>query len=243
MTDITIRSQQDLAPATQAADIMTVIARAAADPSMDVAKMQALLDMQERLMKRQAEVEFKAAKARIQPGLPTINKAGRIEVQGQIRSRFARYEDIHSALKPLLAGEGFTQSFNTEDVSGKVRISLTVSHHLGHSETVSLLLPVDTQGAKSPLQGVGSTYTFGKRYLVINYWDIKTTDDPMDDDGAAYAPITDEQASKLVDMLVHLNADQQKFCAVMGVSDISKIPVSEFPRAMELLRRKAGRRS
>ena len=115
MTDTEIAVREDALPATLAAStILSVIAKAAADPNVDVAKMQQLLDMQERLMARQAEAEFNEAMARLQPRLPRIQKKGDVKYPVNKNAPdgpqkhafwFARIEDIDDAIRPLLNEE------------------------------------------------------------------------------------------------------------------------------------------
>src|SRR5437867_6950109 len=82
-----LRSRPELSPAAQMFESLAI---AVADPRTDVEKMKALLDVQERLLKKQAEDAFNAAMSKLQPKLPQIDKNGAIVVRGQIRSRYAR---------------------------------------------------------------------------------------------------------------------------------------------------------
>ena len=62
------RSQQD----SPGDAVLTVIARAASDPTVDVEKMRSLLDLQERIMDRQAETAFNASMQAAQSELKQI---------------------------------------------------------------------------------------------------------------------------------------------------------------------------
>ena len=79
MTNTDIAVREDALPATLAAStVLEVIAKAAADPSTDVAKMSALIDMHERLMGMQAKNAYNEAMARLRPDLPRIKKSGEV---------------------------------------------------------------------------------------------------------------------------------------------------------------------
>ena len=54
-----------ITPAGESGSLLNLIARAASDPAVDVAKMAALLEMQERVMRAQAVHDFNAAMARV----------------------------------------------------------------------------------------------------------------------------------------------------------------------------------
>lgn len=114
--------------------MMAVIAKAAADPNTDIAKMQALLDMQERIMKKQAEIDFSAAMSRLSGKLAEVKIRRKNSVsykKGEEAFKFATYEAIDAAIRPLLAEEGFSLSFTSEprqgDGGGAV-ITGTLSH-------------------------------------------------------------------------------------------------------------------
>jgi len=236
--ELTVAPQTGVAE-TQAPEqnILAVIARAAADPNVDTGKMRELLDMQERFMRTRAEMEFNAAMARIQPKMPRVNKHGQIVVHNEIRSKFARYEDLDAAIRPLLEEEGFAQDFDSEDLGAKMKVVLCVSHRMGHKERRQITLPYDASGAKSGTQGTGSTYTFGKRYLVQNFWNIITTDDPLDDDGQGGCISLDQQIV-INDLLKEVKADTTGFLKFMGASSVDAIPVAQYQKAINALERK-----
>lgn len=217
---------------------LQVVARAASDPSIDVAKMSAILDMQERLANHAAEVEFKAALARIQPQMPKVAKAGIIpKKDGGLMSRFARYEDIDHAIRPLLAHEGFAMDFDTAESGGKLTVILRVSHRAGHSERRQITLPMDTSGAKNPVQGVGSTFTYGKRYLVANFFNIITTDDSSDNDGNGDYINLDQQ-TEIDDLIRESGANRERFLNFIGADTVPMILARNYQRAVNALRSK-----
>ena len=110
-----------------ASAMMAIIARAASDPSIDVSKMTALLDMQERIMAKNAEIEFNEALARLSRVMPRINKDGQVEYAEdktkpngpKVKAfKFATYENIDRVIRPLLQEEGMSLSFTTAPRSG-----------------------------------------------------------------------------------------------------------------------------
>lgn len=222
----------------QSVDLLAVVARAASDPSIDVGKMQALLDMQRSLMRDRAEVEFKAALARIQPRMPRVTRNGKIEVGGQVRSRFARYEDVDHAIRPLLAEEGFAIDFDTQHEDKALRVILRVSHRDGHSETRQITLPLDASGSKNATQGVGSTMQYGKRYLLCGFFNIVTTDE--DDDGMGGC-ISEDQARTIETLLHDSGSNREKFLKWVGAASIDAIPTAKFKSAVETLQGKVRR--
>lgn len=216
-------------------NILDVIARAASDPSVDVAKMEQLLQMQERILAVTARQQFFAALARIQPKMPRVLKSGEIAFGGKVQSRYARYEDVDEAIRPLLADEGFSISFDTSDEKG-LKVTLAVAHSLGHVERRTMTLPLDKSGSKNEVQSIGSTMSYAKRYLVCGFFNIVTVD--QDNDGRG-EPITLEQQNKIEDLLLHTGSDRRKFLAWLGAPEVPHIQRQDYERAILALDKKA----
>ena len=114
MPDQELTVRQEAALAThRPADLMEAISRAAMDPTVDVSKMQALLEMAERMQATAARVEYQTALARIQGTRPRIERDGKITIRGVVQSRYATLENIDGVIKPLMDEEGFALSFDT----------------------------------------------------------------------------------------------------------------------------------
>ena len=62
------------APQQETATILAVISRAAADPSVDIDKMERLMQMHERMQAKQSEAAFSADLAAMQCKLPSIGE-------------------------------------------------------------------------------------------------------------------------------------------------------------------------
>lgn len=164
-------------------NVLSVIARAAADPNVDIDKLERLLQMQERVMDRNAKAEFTAALAKMQPLLPVVGERGGItDRTGKIQSTYALWEDINDAIKPILTEHGFALSFKTRQEGERIVTTGILSHVGGHCEQTELGLPVDISGNKNAVQAVGSSTSYGKRYTALALLNITSRGE--DDDGA-----------------------------------------------------------
>lgn len=170
-----------------AGSLLEIISKAARDPAVDIDKMERLLEMQERVERRHAEVAFAEAFAAMQPELPVITMNGQIVHNGKVISEFSDWPNINKAVTPILSAHGFSLSFKPAKAEGnKTGIKAILRHALGHSDEAELELPTDTSGAKNAVQGVGSSLTYAKRYagvLILNL-----TIEGEDDDGSTAAP-------------------------------------------------------
>lgn len=223
-------------PQDEPQSILAVIARAAADPRVDVEKMRALLDMQFKVQARDAEVEFNAALARLMPKIPRIQKNGVIFNKDghSVRSKYAFYEEIDEAVRPLLAEEGFAISFDTDDsIAGQVRIIGTLAHRMGFSRKSQITLPTHNP-VISGAQAVGATTSYGKRYIVINLLNIITVGEDNDAQGDT-KKINAEQVLMLETMLQDTKSDRNKFFQLVGVGALEEILEANLAMAIRLL--------
>ena len=237
-------------PTTDSTGMIALIREIAMNPSVDVEKMRAVLDMQERILDRNAKAEFDAALADMQPDLPTINQKGKIEIRAkdasgdrkgaiQQSTKFAKFEDINEALRPIIGKYGFAVSFRTgltED--GRVQIIGILSHRAGHREQTTMVLPHDATGSKNAVQAIGSSTSYGKRYILCALLNITSRGE--DDDGASSgkpegftddAKITAEQTKALVALVDSSGVGGIRFCQKYGIEKIADLPAHFYAEA------------
>lgn len=174
-----------LVPAQQADGLASVIERLAANPDVDVVKLEKIIELQERILRHNAKSAFDAAFSRMQADLPQISERGKIIVNRTIRSTYAQLEDIHTACKPVMQAHGFAIRHRTEwpaDKPGVIRIVGILSHEDGHSEESAFEAPMDRSEYRTDIQSMGSTVTYGRRYTTIDLLNISTKG--ADNDGA-----------------------------------------------------------
>lgn len=166
------------------AQFAQVIERLAANPNVDVVKLEKIIDLNERILKINAKNAFEAAYSRMQPEIPEVDEKGQLVVKGTLRSRYARLEDIQSATKPILAKHGFALRHRTEwptDKPGIIRIVGILSHEQGHSEESVFESKSDASEYRTDIQSMGSTVSYGRRYTTIDLLNIVTRG--VDNDG------------------------------------------------------------
>ena len=241
---------EEVKPASDVSAVLAIIERAATNPDVDIDKMERLLAMQERIWERQAQQAFTKAKLKMRPSLPEISMRGKIVIRDKTNQNniiqetpFARFEDIHEAVMPILTDHGFDLSFkNGMAPDGKVRITTILSHVSGHSEETYFDLPHDSSGSKNAVQAVGSSTSYGKRYGVLNILNIRVCGE--DDDGVkAGAPdtITDEQNIELGTLAAEVKADLPKFLKFLGIEKLSDLPAARFDEAKSALELKKAK--
>ncbi len=191
MTAVAKLEEQPSAQIVQAdsASIMAVISRAAADPSTDVDKLERLMGMYERLEGRKAEQAFNEAMSAAQAeiGVVGVNKKN-----SQTNSKYATYDALDRAVRPVYVRHGFSLSFDTAEgaPTDHIRLLCRVGHIGGFTRTHHVDMPADGKGAKggdvmTRTHAAGSAFSYGQRYLLKLIFNIATGED--DDGNAASA--------------------------------------------------------
>jgi hypothetical protein len=189
---------------------LNLVERASRDTSIDLDKLQRLLDMREKIDAQAREREFNDRMAEAQKEMRPVSAT---TDNTQTKSKYANYAALDKALRPIYTKHGFALSFNTspDAPDGYVRIVCDVTN-AGHTRRYQIDMPADGKGAKggdvmTKTHATGSAASYGMRYLLKMIFNVAVGE--ADDDGNAAgnkAPaerITEKQ-------LAHLNALMQK---------------------------------
>lgn len=239
------------------AGLMEVIARAASDPSVDIDKMERLIAMQERVEARHADAAFTAAKIAMRPQLPVIDQRGRITIRDKNNpdkiiqeTKFARFEDIHAAVTPILTDFGFDVTFkNGLSQDGKVRVTTILKHVGGHSEETYFDLPHDSSGSKNAVQAVGSSTSYAKRYGMLSILNIRVAGEDDDANTAiGEPPISVKQYDELQRLIISTQSVVERFekylIGAQRLKDgerLEDLPAKHFQEAKDALMLKVGK--
>lgn len=219
---------------------LEVIRALATDPNVDVAKLAAMLQMQERFEAREAEKAFNGAMTRLQAAIPRIVKSREIIVKGQLRSKYAALEDIDLLIRPLMIAEGLSASYTTEEHGPKeTKITCIIRHVLGHKEPYSVIIPFDRSEYRSDAQSQASTVAFGRRLALCNALNIVTVG--QDNDGQN-DPLEETQLQNIMNMLdackVTPGKDMDAFLKFAGAKSPETIQRFRYDDVMVTLKRK-----
>ena len=232
---IAINDDKAVQQAPQASQsLLPMIDKLVERPDFDVEKLERLLDMQERIMTRSAMEQFNAAMAMMQDELPSIAERGKAH-----NTKYATFEDINDVAKPIMKRHGFAVSFRVHNIQGGIEVTGVLMHKGGHREETTMTLPLDTSGSKNAVQAVGSSVSYGKRYVMSALLNITTRAE--DDNGLAAAPfkkVTQLQASSISATLDKCSeATKEWFFSTY--EDTSSVPRAEFDRLIANLKKAA----
>lgn len=245
--ELSIKEQHE----PRAVSIIEVISRAAQDPSIDVEKMTKLVELHERIQLREAKAEYNQAMARLAMQMPRVTRSGVVsyEKNGQKTEafKFATYEAIDKAIRPLLSAEGFSLSFKTEQrEGGGVIVTGTLNHIGGHSESASIPVALDTSGGKNNIQAMGSSFSYGKRYTATMLLNIVTEGE--DNDAQTIPPefIDQRQVDQIYDLFSACNMttpeSRKRFFEYAKVQRIEDIRADQYQGVVQMLEKKAKER-
>lgn len=219
---------------TQVDPMLAMIERVALNPDADIAKMRALLDMRREEEDRVAETAFNAAMADAQAAmLPVVAKSK----NDQTNSRYAKLDAIAKAIDPIITKHGFAKSFGQGESpkDNHYRVTMELTHRAGHKKSYQLDVPVDATGLKGSVNktathALGSTMSYGRRYLKLLAFDIATGDDD-DGNAAGFQYITEEQVLELQELLSTNAVSEVDFLKFAKIDNLSQIYASKFNAA------------
>lgn len=161
----------------------------AIDKGVPVETMERLLAMRTQLKREAAKEAFDMAMAKFQAECPVIQKTKAVRNNGQIVYKYEPIEGIVSQVRLPLRDNGFSYSTGMELKELGVKVTVKVTHELGHSEETSMEVPFGAKtGIMSHSQVTAAATTFAKRYAFCNAFGILTGDEDTDATPVRMAP-------------------------------------------------------
>lgn len=232
MNEITVAPQQALTTGQELGAIM----RAATDPAMDPERARKLLELYQEMAALQARQQFDADLHECQRRMPAVVKDRQITG----RNKYATLEHIERTIRPIYQEFGFTPSYDTQASprDNEMIVVATFGHRSQHRETRQMAVPYDASGGKNPIQARGSAFSYGRRYLLCQFFNIIIAEE--DTNGNAPEYLSTDQAISLRDLLRESGGNEAKFAAIYGVATIEEIPAKMYAAARGVLDQRRG---
>jgi|HubBroStandDraft_4_1064222.scaffolds.fasta_scaffold201547_2 hypothetical protein len=211
--------------------IQTVIDRGVT--ADNVAALERLVSLYERMQDKDAEKQFAAAFVAMQADLPPIEATKAVPNRdGTIRYHYAPYESIMAQVKPVLQKHGFTVTFSMDIKEDRVVQTCTLTHIGGHSRTNSFLARIGNgPPSASGAQADGAASTYAKRFALCNALNITTevdTDAAAQDARAEGELISPEKVQYLKERVKEVGANEAAFLNTAGVDAYEKITEGSY---------------
>ena len=168
-------------PTDRPAEVTGLIAQAVALKA-DVATLERLFALQKEVNAEAAKTAYVRAISAFQSACPVIKKTKKVMNKGgaSVRYQYAPLDAIVDQIKVPLKNVGLSYRWETENGDKLIKAVCTITHELGHSESSSFTVPVDTNEYMTSPQRYASALTFAKRYALINALGISTGEEDTD---------------------------------------------------------------
>lgn len=143
----------------------------------------------------QARKAYVADMAEFKKTPPTIRKDKHVAFdtgRGRTEYDHATIGNVTNTIIGALAKHGFSHSWKTTQNGAEVIVTCTITHRMGHSESVSLQSASDQSGGKNSIQAIISAQTYLQRHTLLAATGLATHDQPDDDGHSAEAASIDK---------------------------------------------------
>lgn len=231
-------------PSSQDA-LLQVISRVAADRSVDLDRIERLLQMHQQMEQRQSEREFTAAMAQFKCNPPKIVKDKLVSFTTQKGTTHYRHATLGAVCEAAIAGlaaVGISHRWDLKRDGARIIVTCILTHRAGHSQSTTMDGPLDDSGSKNAIQQASSTVTYLERYTLLAATGLAT--DEQDDDGRggeALVYVSESQVADLTALIEEVGANKQSLLKFLGYERLESIPAGQYESVVKIVERKRRR--
>jgi hypothetical protein len=241
---VTRMEEDDILPAVQSPSEQAASAILRGASLEHLAALEKAWEFDIRVKEQQAKEAYHEAMSKFAANLPEIEKDRKVgydhkDGHGSTSYAYAGLGNVAQKIQTALSEHQLHAAWDPEQSESGIKVTCTITHALGHSESTSLIAPPDNTGKKNPIQAIASTISYLERYTILALTGLATHD--MDDDGADSEPdeaISDDQFADINALIEEVGADEAKFCKWLKVESIDKLPIKKYDHAIKALERK-----
>ncbi len=206
---------------------------------LGVEGIERLVALKEREEDRQAKREFVEAMARFKTICPPVPRRSKNEQFSVMRNgmkvprAYAGLEEIDATIRGPLAECGLSYRWGDSRVEdGNLTTPCIVSHVGGHSESSSVVLPVEARSGANEQQKYGSVMKYAQRYSLIQVLGLTDCEDDLD--GATeeeLKPITPDEVlvlEGLLQKLVKESEVRRRLLEHYAITSLDELPTREL---------------
>jgi hypothetical protein len=214
--------------------------------------MGALLALQKDVMAQAAKVTFEHDFALASREMPIVKKDAKKDMGEKGVIPYASYEKLDAVVRKIEDKYGFTRRFVSRPIAGGIVQICVLSHSAGHSIESEMQLPPDPGPGRNALQAMGSSRSYGRRYLTLDIWNIVTVG--ADDDGESIGLLSEKQILAIEDLMFQAGmkpagrdtpeaaASRRRFMEFAGAGKVSDIKADRYDELVRKLRLKAAQK-
>lgn len=219
----------------------------AIEKGADLDRLEKLMDLQERWEAQQAKKAYIEAMAQFKANPPNIVKNKTVDftsTKGRTTYNHATHDEVCNKITAALSAVGITHAWQVnQQENGLIKVTCTLTHIGGHSESTSMFSGRDDSGNKNSIQAIGSAVTYLQRYTLLSVTGLTTQGE--DDDGKRggdTGPISAEQAKQIRDLLEKAGTDAKSFCGYYQIEAVPDLPANKFKHAIDTLNLKISKK-
>ncbi len=216
---------------------------------LDVARLEKMFELQERYDANLARKAYHEAMARFGALIPVMAYDSDVSYPGKDGKLPTEYGFTSLAGSMKLCQDAMDQcqlkaSWKTESgEGGQTKVTCSITHALGHSESTSLSALPDPSGGKNAIQAVKSTVSYLKRITFEAIAGLATKADDADD-GRNASPevecISNQQLKSLTTKIAKVGAETPKLLALFEIKTLADLKVDQYQPFHALLAAKAA---
>ena len=242
MSDQLALSPSGLLPAARPEPSVGEMLQAVIDKGVtqeNVAAIEKLVGLYERMQEKKAEQLFASAFVRLQAEMPKVQATVAVKNKdGSVRYRFAPIEKIVEQVGPAMKENGFTFSFSERFFEGRMVETCTLMHVGGHKRTNEFSVRV---GGGPPgcteTQADGAASQYARRYALCDALGIVI--EHLDEDARAEGgTVTAEQAFELERRVAETNSNKAAFLKFAGAEKFADISAVKYDMLDQFLQKK-----
>lgn len=194
--------------------LLTAMLEKASDPNLDKDKFIVLKDTVKEFAAAEAERAFNWDMSLAQAEMYPVVRATEVRLVKDGKDlggyKHADHADLDEMIRPIYTKYGFSITYDRKarqgDGGGFVVIG-TLRHRGGHSITAEFPIALDSGPGRSNAQAAGSTDQYGRKYILLGFFNIIRKGE--DDDGVAAGglPITFDEAAQIKQLVDEAGID------------------------------------
>ena len=207
----------------------------------DLDKFERLASLRDKEIERQNKKLLHESLSLAQSQIKAIEKD---QTNVFLRTQYSSLNKTLEKVKPILSSYGFSVVTTVENqTNNSITLKTSLLHECGEISQ-SLTLPLDGVGKdgrtnKNVIQSIGSTITYGRRYLLNMLLNISNINEDTDGRIEGYSPpCSVEQHQEIINLITQTNTDVAKLLAHTAIENLDNLTVNQAEILKGLLKNK-----
>ena len=220
--------------------VLTGLVDAMTKENINPEVLEKILDMQERVLDRQARVEFNEKFSDLKRDLKPIVTDSKND---RLNNRYASLSHIQKAIAEPMAKHGFSYRWDVTRTNTDIVATCFVEYRNGEFRSASAFADAEQIISKSgsavtnKSQATASATSYAKRYSIVNVLGLTISNDD-NDCNYTYPTFSSEQVSIVNKLIKEAKADESKMLSFLKVDKLEDALAADFDKLVAMLKQK-----